>query len=81
MTRPMTNPSELKPSDVEAHAVLDDDGNPLHNPLDAVPDTGSWRERFDAATAALRQHSLLAMGIALGAGYLIGRALAARAGS
>jgi hypothetical protein len=79
----LTDPSILKPSDVEAHAVLDDDGNPWH-PLDPEP-TDAWssalRKQLDAATHALSTYPVLTMGLALGAGYLVGRLLAARAGS
>lgn len=80
MQTPLKNPCALKPSDVEAHATLDDDGNPWH-PLDPDPST-SWREvlreKFDEATCALRARPMLSIAIAVGAGYVLGRALTAR---
>ena len=85
MNSTLTDPCELKPSDVEAHLRLDDDGNPWR-PLDPdEPSAGGWqhflREKLDVATAVLKEHSLVSMGIALGAGYVIGRMLAARSSS
>jgi hypothetical protein len=96
MNRSLTDPIAPKPTDVEAHAVLDDEGNPWPNPLDPTPPPASWtdslrgklgeagtavRHTFDKVTAALDEHSFLAMGVALGAGYVVGRLLAARADS
>ena len=76
----LKNPHTLKPSDVEAHAVLDDDGNPWH-PLDPAPAT-PWqvllRDKLDEATAALQTRPMLGIAIAVAAGYLIGRVLTAR---
>lgn len=79
----LTDPSALKPTDRDAHAVLDDDGNPWH-PLDPEPPM-AWklllRDKLDEATTFLKANSLVSMGVALGAGYIIGRVLAARAKS
>ena len=76
----LENPCTLKPSDVEAHAVLDDDGNPWH-PLDPEPPT-PWtmllREKLDEAAATLQARPMLSIAIAVGAGYVIGRVLTAR---
>ncbi len=66
--------------DLAAHAVLDDDGNPW-DPLAPEP-APTWaavaRARFAAATRALAAHPTLSIAISLGAGYLLGRALARR---
>ena len=67
--------------DLAAHAVLDDDGNPWDPlaPAPAQPWPAMARAQFAAATRALAAHPALSIGIALGAGYLLGRALAHRA--
>jgi len=78
---PLPNPSELKPSDLEAHMRLDDDGNPW-NPLEPDQPT-AWeldlRASFDRLTALMKRNPIASAAIAMGTGYLLGRVLAARA--
>ena len=78
---PLKNPCELKPSDVDAHMVLDDDGNPWH-PLDPDPEPDTWQElvraKFDEVTCMMQARPMLSMAIAAGAGYVLGRILTAR---
>lgn len=84
MPRTLTDPTALKPCDVEAHLRLDDDGNPWrppHEPEPAAPWTERLREQVEAIGRSLDTHTLAAMGVALGVGLVLGRVLAARASS
>jgi hypothetical protein len=80
MNPTITDPCALKPTDLEAQAVLDDDGNPLR-PHEPEPDdawTERLRARFATVTRLLDRNTLPAMGVALAVGFVVGRALAGR---
>ena len=74
------DPFASKPGDREALAALADDGNPLQPHTPAAPPL--WPARAKAAlakaTAVLEAHPFLGLGVALGVGFVVGRALAAR---
>jgi hypothetical protein len=85
--KPLIDPDQLKPSEYEAHQRFDDDGNPW-DPMTPEPDD-TWRDYFEdklaelrcqyiKATKAIDARPMVSLAIALGAGYVVGRILAAR---
>ena len=86
LTTPNSTSADSKPGaethvrgEAYAHAVMDDEGSPAL-PIEEAPPT--WRERarevFETALRNVRGRPAIAMAVALGAGYLVGRVRAAQ---